>query len=73
MNVVADEADRAGGENGNRLGLENVVSLADRLRQLLFAAENDLVLLHVGVHAVLQVIGLAPSGGRTRLRRVSQA
>ena len=31
MDVVADEADRTGGENGNRLGLENLVRLADGL------------------------------------------
>ena len=56
MHVVADEADRAGGKNGDRLRLEYGVSLANRLSQFLFTAENNLVFLHIRVHAVLQII-----------------
>ena len=54
--------DRAGGKYRDGLGFENVVGLPDRLSELFLAAENDLVLLHVGVHAVLHVIDLAGFG-----------
>ena len=59
VDVVADQADRAGGVDGNGLGFEDGVGLADCGGQFLFTAENDLLFQHVGGHRVLEVIDLA--------------
>ena len=47
VDVVADKAHRAGGEDGNGLGLEIVVGFLNGLFQLFLTAENDLLVLHV--------------------------
>ena len=52
MDVVADEAHRTGGEDGDGLRVEGVVGLLDGLLQLLFSAEDNLRVLHVGGEAV---------------------
>ena len=69
VDIITDETDRAGGENGDRLGVKQVVNLLDGCRQLLFAAEDDVRVLHVRGetvgHVVLAVragIGLVASG-----------
>ena len=73
VHVVADQAHRAGGEHGDRLGMEQVEGLLDRRAELLLAAEDDLLLLHVGGEAVGHEVVVAPAvGGRVWLRRVSQ-
>ncbi len=53
VHVVADEAHRAGGEDADGLGLEDVIGLLHRLLQLLLAAEDDLLILHVRGKAVV--------------------
>ena len=70
MDVVADEAHRAGGEDADGLGLEEVIGLLDRLPQFLLAAEDDLLILHVRGKAVGHEVmvfrargpGLVPAG-----------
>ena len=52
VDVVADQPDRTGREDRDRLGMKQVVGLLDRLAELLFTAENDLFLLHVGGEAI---------------------
>ena len=52
MHVVANQPDGTGRKDGNGFRLENVVGFLNRLAQFLFAAENDLLFLHVGRKAV---------------------
>ncbi|MPN06098.1 hypothetical protein SDC9_153353 [bioreactor metagenome] len=68
VDIVADEAHGAGGANENRLGVENFDGLLAGLAQLLFAAEYDVRLLHIGGEHVLDHHGhvllmLALNGG----------
>jgi len=56
VDVVADQADRAGGVHGDGLGLEDPVGLADGGGQFLLTAEDDLLLHHVGRHGVLEIV-----------------
>ena len=66
VDVVADQPHGAGRKDGDRLGMEDVVGLLDRLPQPLHAAEDDVLLLHVGGEAVgNEVVVLV--GGRLRL------
>ena len=69
MNVITDKTDRTGGENRDRLGMEQVVDLLDGRRQLLLATEDDVRVLHVRgktvghvVFAVRAGIGLVAPG-----------
>ena len=69
MNIVTNQTNRTGGKDGNRPGMEQVVTLLDSLGQLLLTAENDIGILHVGGktvgHVVLAIrtgVGLVPAG-----------
>src|SRR5208282_6323380 len=62
MDIVADQSDRAGGVDRNRLWLEDLVGFLDRRLELLFAAENDLLLHHIRGHGVLEVIRFSLGG-----------
>ena len=66
MHVVADQAHGAGREDGDRLGVEDVEGLLDRLAEPLHAAEDDVFLLHVGREAVGDEV-LVAFRGRLRL------
>ncbi len=72
VDVVADQAHRAGGEDADGLGLEGVISFLNRLAQLFFAAEDDLLVLHVRGKAVVHKVMVFRPLGRVWLRRVSQ-
>jgi len=63
VNVVADQADRAGGEDADRSRVEERDRLVDGRHQLLLAAEDDLVFLEVGGHRVVHEVGRV---GRSR-------
>src|SRR5208337_2228573 len=56
MNVVADQSDRTGGADRDRPGLEDLVGLKDGLLELLLAAEDDLLFLHVGGQRIRHVV-----------------
>ncbi len=56
MHVITNEAHRAGRKDGDRLGLEIVVGFLDGLFELLFTAENNLLILHVRGKAIGHVI-----------------
>ncbi len=56
VDIVTDQPHRAGGEDGDGFGMEEVVGLLDRRRQFLLAAEDDVLLLHVGGEAVGHVV-----------------
>ena len=73
MDIVADQADRAGGEDGDGLRMKEVVGLLDGRRQFLLAAEDDVGILHVGGHAVGDEIFVLFAEAPVWLRRVSQA
>ena len=47
MHVVTDQANRTGGKNGDGLGVKEVIGLLDSYFKLLFAAEDNVLLLHV--------------------------
>ena len=56
MNVVADQSDRTGGADRDHPGLEDLVGLKDGLLELLLAAEDDLLFLHVGGERIHHVV-----------------
>jgi hypothetical protein len=54
------------------LGWNSVVGLLDGRRSFLLAAEDDLLVLHVGAQTVGDVVGVLGRFRRVWLRRVSQ-
>ncbi len=56
MDVVADQSDRTGGADRDHPGLEDLVGLKDGLLELLLAAEDDLLFLHVGGERIHHVV-----------------
>ena len=63
VDIVADQSDRAGREDGDRLGVKQVIGLLHRRLQFLLAAKDDLLLLHVRSEAVSDVVGVGECGG----------
>ena len=67
MDVVSDQAHGTGGKHGNHLGFKSIVGLLNSGSQLLFTAEDDLPLLHVGRKTIGHEIVVIRRGGRIRL------
>ena len=62
MDIIPDQTHRTGGKDGNGTGMKEVISLLNRLCQLLLATKDDIRILHVGTETVGHVVHAIGSG-----------